>query len=55
MNGVAHMWNIVQLTGQNDLVDVTNCDDGTVGYPGQAVPGGNRRRSERRVQFPVLC
>ena len=26
-----HMWNIVQTGGKNYLVDVTNCDEGTVG------------------------
>ncbi len=34
MNGQAHMWNIVKMDdGKNYLVDVTNCDDGTAGYP----------------------
>lgn len=28
-----HMWNIVTLEEKNYLVDVTNCDQGTVGYP----------------------
>lgn len=28
-----HMWNIVVLDGKSYLVDVTNCDAGTVGYP----------------------
>ena len=28
-----HMWNIVTLDGANYLVDVTNCDEGTVGSP----------------------
>ncbi len=28
-----HMWNIVTLGGVRFLVDVTNCDSGTVGYP----------------------
>ncbi|MDO4798538.1 MAG: hypothetical protein Q4A01_11045 [Coriobacteriales bacterium] len=32
----AHMWNIVHMDdGNNYLVDVTNCDTGTVGYPEQ--------------------
>ena len=29
----AHMWNIVTLNGNNYLVDVTNCDEWTVGAP----------------------
>ena len=29
-----HMWNIVNMEdGKNYLVDVTNCDEGTIGYP----------------------
>ena len=28
-----HMWNIVRLQNTQYLVDVTNCDEGTVGYP----------------------
>ena len=27
----AHMWNIVSIDGKNYLVDVTNCDKGTIG------------------------
>ncbi len=31
-----HMWNLVHMEdGKNYLVDVTNCDTGTVGYPSQ--------------------
>ncbi len=30
-----HMWNIVTIGGMNYLVDVTNCDEGTVGAPDQ--------------------
>ena len=34
MNGGNHMWNIVHMEdGRNYLVDVTNCDVGSVGYP----------------------
>ena len=29
----AHMWNVVSLEGSNYLVDVTNCDEGTIGAP----------------------
>lgn len=28
-----HMWNVVQIGGNNYLVDVTNCDAGTIGAP----------------------
>jgi len=28
-----HMWNIVQMNGGNYLVDVTNCDTGSIGHP----------------------
>ena len=31
--GEPHMWNIVTLDGKNYLVDVTNCDDETIGAP----------------------
>lgn len=34
MGGENHMWNIVQMgNGKNYLVDVTNCDQGSIGYP----------------------
>lgn len=28
-----HMWNVVRLNGKNYLVDLTNCDEGSVGMP----------------------
>ena len=32
--GGGHMWNIVKMgDGKNYMVDVTNCDSGTIGYP----------------------
>ena len=33
MDGDRHMWNVVRINGTNYLADVTNCDQGTVGYP----------------------
>lgn len=34
MSGEGHKWNIVTMdNGKNYLVDVTNCDTGSVGYP----------------------
>ena len=42
MDGGGHMWNIVQIQGQNYMVDVTNCDDGAYGYPDKLfLVGGN--------------
>jgi len=36
----AHMWNIVTMgDGKNYLVDVTNCDDASVGAPNRLFPG----------------
>ena len=35
MSGAGHMWNIVRLEGNNYMADLTNCDEGTVGYPDQ--------------------
>lgn len=40
MDGGAHMWNIVPMDGVNYLVDVTNCDSGTIGYPDQLFMAG---------------
>ena len=33
MDGGDHMWNVVAIGGRNYLVDVTNCDDGSIGDP----------------------
>ena len=33
MNGGSHMWNVVAIGGSNYLVDVTNCDDRSIGSP----------------------
>ena len=35
MNGGDHMWNVVAIGGRNYLVDVTNCDTGSIGTPDQ--------------------
>lgn len=43
--GVGHMWNIVRIDGTSYLVDITNCDESTSGYPDlffmKAPAGGN--------------
>ena len=33
MDGGDHMWNVVAIGGRNYLVDVTNCDTGSIGVP----------------------
>ncbi len=33
MDSGRHMWNIVRLNGKSYLVDVTNCDEGSIGAP----------------------
>ena len=35
MDGGDHMWNVVAIGGRNYLVDVTNCDDSSIGAPDQ--------------------
>ena len=36
-----HMWNLVAMSdGNNYLVDVTNCDQGTIGYPDKLFMAG---------------
>lgn len=30
-----HMWNIVSIDGANYLVDITNCDEGSIGSPSE--------------------
>ena len=35
MDGGDHMWNVVDIGGRNYLVDVTNCDTGSIGAPDQ--------------------
>ena len=35
MDGGDHMWNVVAIGGRNFLVDVTNCDTGSIGAPDQ--------------------
>ena len=35
MNGGDHMWNVVAIGGRNYLVDVTNCDTGSIGASDQ--------------------
>lgn len=55
MNGGDHMWNVVQMEdGKNYLVDVTNCDAGTSGYPDKLfLAGGTREDGGRAYIMPL--
>ena len=49
-----HMWNVVTMgNGNNYIVDVTNCDDGTAGYPDQLFLAGAEANSS--TQYTVNC
>jgi Uncharacterized protein involved in cytokinesis, contains TGc (transglutaminase/protease-like) domain len=48
-----HMWNIVTLEGKNYLVDVTNCDEGTIGAPNQLFLTGIDGSVEAGYTFPL--
>ena len=39
-NPIAHLWNVVTLNGKNYIVDITNCDDGELGYPNKLLLAG---------------
>ncbi len=45
-----HMWNVVKLNGRTLLVDVTNCDEGTIGYPDQLFLVGVKKESPDKGQ-----
>ena len=48
-----HMWNIVTMDdGRNYLVDVTNCDAGTVGYPDLLFLKGAEGDAQEGYSFP---
>ena len=46
-----HMWNIVVIDGKNYLVDVTNCDAGTEGYPDLLFLRGNELGNASGYKF----
>ena len=47
-----HMWNIVNMEdGKNYLVDVTNCDEGTIGAPDQLFLAGYLNKEEGYYSF----
>ena len=61
MDGVAHMWNIVTMDdGRNYMADITNCDEGGLGYPDRLflkgyiagnVHSGYDFQAQRRVHY----
>ena len=52
MDGGDHMWNVVAIGGRNYLVDVTNCDDGSIGAPAQLFLCGAAENEESK-QYTV--
>ena len=52
MNGGNHMWNVVAIGGRNYLVDVTNCDTGSIGAPAQLFLCGAAENEESK-QYTV--
>lgn len=45
-----HMWNIVHMdNGKNYIVDVTNCDEGTSGYPDSLFLAGGTRYNDAKI------
>jgi len=52
MSGGPHMWNIMHMeNGNNYLVDVTNCDSGTIGSPDKLFLKGYSSRSGDSYTF----
>ena len=55
MNGGDHMWNVVQMEdGKNYMVDVTNCDSGTIGAPDKLLLAGGTREDGGRAYIMPL-
>ena len=49
-----HMWNLVSINGSNYLVDVTNCDAGTIGAPGLLFMVGTNETSQGSGEYNFL-
>ena len=54
MNGGSHMWNVVAIGGSNYLVDVTNCDDGSIGAPDKLFLCGAAENEESKKYTVAL-
>ena len=54
MNGGDHMWNVVAIGGRNYLVDVTNCDDRSIGFPDKLFLCGATENEESKKYTVAL-
>lgn len=46
-----HMWNIVEIDGQNYLADITDCEQGTVGEDGSLFLAGTTNRNADNTYY----
>ena len=46
LDGGGHMWNIVDIAGKHYLADITNCENGTIGYDGSLFLAGGTGTSD---------
>lgn len=53
MNGGAHMWNLVKIGGERYMADITNCDEGSSGYPDKLFLKGYTMKSTDDNGNPV--
>lgn len=52
MNGGGHKWNLAHMEdGKNYLIDVTNCDEGSVGYPDRLFLVGSKTYTDSSSAF----
>lgn len=45
-----HIWNIVSIDGANYLVDITNCDEDSIGYPSEPFLVGMEKVGDKYIK-----